>query len=82
VRGAVSDATSLKATTCRIIFVKGGGGVYYYIQLKYPVKFNTEFAVHVDTLLCNRYKDISHLAAFSYIEHFSKLIKHEAPEPF
>jgi hypothetical protein len=52
------------------------------MQLKYPVKYNSEFAVHVDPLLYGRHKDISYLAAFSYIGHFSKLIKHEAPDPF
>jgi hypothetical protein len=63
-------------------FCKKKKGVYNYIQIKYPVKFNNEFAVHADALLYDRHKDISHLAAFSYIGHFSKLIKHEAPEPF
>jgi len=56
--------------------LKKGGGLNNYILLKYSVKFNTEFALHVDTLLCDRHKDISHLAAFSYIGHFSQLIKH------
>ena len=65
-----------------MIFVKMGGGLYNYIQIKYPVNFNTEFAVYVHTHLYDRHKDISHLAAFSYIGHFSKLLKYEAPEPF
>jgi hypothetical protein len=51
----VSDDTSLKATTHRLIKKRGGGGVYNYIQLKYLVKFKNEFAIHVDTLLYDRH---------------------------
>jgi hypothetical protein len=46
---------TLKATTRRLNCIKkrgrGGGGVHNYIQIQYPVKFNTEFEEHVNTLL-------------------------------